>query len=82
MRKIPRVPLRLTATMLLLCAFGASAMAQQAGVLLGYGELASDGGYQYKTVWIVFWPTEARVAATVPDVIVILARGQDHRLRV
>jgi len=57
-------------------------MAQQAGVLLGYGELASDGGYQYKTVWIVFWPTEARVAATVPDVIVILARGQDHRLRV
>jgi len=50
-------------------------MSQQAGVLLGYGELRSDGGYQYKTVWIVFSPTEARVAATVPDVIVPRATG-------
>jgi len=47
---------------------------QQAGVLLSYGGIG-DAGYQYKTMWIVFSSTEARVVATVPDVIVLRPTG-------
>jgi hypothetical protein len=44
-------------------------------VLLGYGEINSKGGDQYKTMWIVFSLDEVRVAATVPDVIVPRSSG-------
>ncbi len=70
MRKIACVALRLAAAMFLLSPLGATAMAQQAGVLLGYSD--ADG---YKTMWIVFSPTEARVVATVPDLIVPRSTG-------
>lgn len=74
--RIGRVPLRFIATTFILCAFGCSTVrAQQAGVLLGYGEITSDGGYQYKTMWIVFSPEEAHMAVTVQDVIVPRATG-------
>ena len=56
--------------LVLLTAGVSLARGQQAGMLLGYGEMISDGGYNYKTMWIVFSPGEARVVATVPDVIV------------
>ena len=50
-------------------------MAQQSGVLLGYGEQSSEGSYDYKTMWIVFSPNEAPVVSTVPDVIAPRAAG-------
>jgi hypothetical protein len=74
--RIGRVPLRFIATALILCGFGCpSVRAQQAGVLLGYGEQTSDSGYQYKTMWIVFSQEDAHVAATVQDVIVPRSTG-------
>jgi len=72
---IGRVPLRFVATVFVLFALGSSSVkAQQAGVLLGYGEM-SDRGDQYKTMWIVFSQEEAHVAVTVQDVIVPRATG-------
>jgi len=69
--KIWRSAFRFLAPPLILLALVSPfARAQQAGVLLGYSEMISDGGYNYKTMWIVFTPDEARVAATVPDLIV------------
>jgi hypothetical protein len=50
-------------------------MAQQVGVLLAYAEPASDMGNGYRTMWVVFSPTEARVLATVPEVIVPRSTG-------
>src|SRR5215472_13896267 len=50
-------------------------MAQQAGVLLAYAEPNSDMGHDYRTMWIVFSPAEARVFTTVPDVIVPRSTG-------
>ncbi len=74
--RIGRISLRSVAAILILCAFAYSTVrAQQAGVLLGYGEQTSDSGEQYKTMWIVFSPEEAHVAATVQNVIVPRATG-------
>jgi hypothetical protein len=57
-------------------AFASSAIwAQPAGILLGYGEVTSKGGYQYKTIWIVFSLDEVRVVSTVPDMIVPRSSG-------
>src|SRR5258708_20101552 len=50
-------------------------MAQQVGVLLAYAERSSDVGNGYRTMWVVFSPTEARVLATVPEVIVPRSTG-------
>lgn len=47
--------------------------APQAGVLLAY---SGHGGYsQYQTAWIVFSANNARVAVTVPDIIVPRSTG-------
>lgn len=50
-------------------------MAQQVGVLLAYAERPSVMGGGYRTMWVVFSPTEAHVIATVPDVIVPRSTG-------
>jgi len=72
-----RFLLRFSVTTFMLCALWCfPAKAQQAGVLLGYGEQKSgESGGQYKTMWIIFSPEEAHVAATVQDVIVPRATG-------
>jgi hypothetical protein len=57
----------------LLC--GNVAVAQQTGVLLGYGSPAPDGGWGYQTMWIVFSGEEAKVTVVVPDVVVPRATG-------
>jgi hypothetical protein len=51
------------------------AVAQQAGVLLGFGQLTPDGGSGYQTMWIVFTGEQAKVAVIVPNVIVPRATG-------
>lgn len=70
------LPLRfVTATFIMFAFVSSTARSQQAGVLLGYSELTSKGGDQYKTVWIVFSRDEVRVVAAVPDVIVPRSSG-------
>jgi hypothetical protein len=59
----------------LLSLFAFSLNAQQAGVLLGYGAPPDHGGPGYKTAWVVFSSTEARVVVTVPDIIVPRSTG-------
>jgi hypothetical protein len=51
------------------------ASAPQAGVLLGYAQFRPDERFEYETMWIVFSPTEAHVAASVPDIIVPRSTG-------
>ncbi|MFI5093291.1 MAG: hypothetical protein WCE50_18435 [Candidatus Acidiferrum sp.] len=74
-----RLPLffyRVAATCIfLLLLAGSPVKGQQAGVLLVYGRPTSDINYEYKTVWVVFSPTEAQIVATVPDVIVPRSTG-------
>jgi hypothetical protein len=64
--------LRFITTTFLFCS---PLIAQQSGVLLGYGEQTSEGGYDYKTMWIVMTPDGATVVATVPDVIAPRSTG-------
>lgn len=74
--RLERASLRFITTTFILFAFGwSAAWAQQAGVLLGYGDRTSNEGDQYKTMWIVFSQEQARVVATVPDVIVPRSAG-------
>lgn len=47
----------------------------QAGVLLAYSIQSAHNNFEYQTEWIVFSPTEAHVAATVPDIIVPRSTG-------
>jgi hypothetical protein len=74
--KIARLALRLfAATSLFFSVAAPRSSAQQAGVLLGYGEHDEKGIYIYKTAWIVFSPAEAHTVTTVPDIIVPRASG-------
>ena len=75
-RRLPLLFHRAATTCLfLLLLAGSPVKGQQAGVLLVYGRPTSDTNYQYTTVWVVFFPAEAHIVATVPDAIVPRATG-------